>query len=96
VLVDGNRAPQLPMNCQTIVKGDARVAAISAASIIAKVERDRLCGDLHERWPAYGFADHKGYPTPTHLEALRRLGPCEAHRRSFAPVREAIDQAAPW
>jgi ribonuclease HII len=89
VLVDGNRAPALPMTCATVVRGDAKVAAIGAASILAKVHRDRLCLALHERWPDYGFEGHKGYPTAEHLQALLRLGPCPAHRRSFAPVRAA-------
>ena len=91
VLVDGNRLPALAMPALAIVKGDAKVAAISAASIIAKVERDRLCADLHERWPHYGFDGHKGYPTSAHLQALRQHGPCPAHRRSFAPVRAVIE-----
>lgn len=93
VLVDGNCVPPLhspTIACQAIVKGDARVAEISAASIVAKVERDRLCLDLHQRWPDYGFDEHKGYPTPTHLAALQRIGPCDAHRRSFAPVRAVL------
>ncbi len=87
VLVDGNRLPVLKMPAEAIVKGDAKVPAISAASIIAKVERDHLCAELHLQWPQYGFVAHKGYPTPEHLEALRTHGPCAAHRRSFAPVR---------
>lgn len=87
VLVDGNRIPVLPVPAEAIVKGDALVPAISAASILAKVHRDRLCLDLDLRHPDYGFATHKGYPTPEHLEALRRHGACAAHRRSFAPVR---------
>lgn len=93
VLVDGNRVPDLPMAAHAIVQGDARVPAISAASILAKVHRDRLCAGLHARWPDYGFATHKGYPTPDHLAALRVHGACPEHRRSFAPVRAALDQA---
>jgi ribonuclease HII len=89
VLVDGNRLPVLDMPAQAIVKGDAKVMAVAAASILAKVHRDRLCEQLHERWPQYGFAAHKGYPTAEHLQALRAHGACEAHRRSFAPVRDA-------
>lgn len=86
VLVDGNRLPMLRMPAEAIVKGDAKVPAISAASILAKVHRDRLCLALHEAHPQYGFATHKGYPTPEHLAALRTHGACEEHRRSFAPV----------
>jgi len=87
VLVDGNRLPVLGMPAQAIVKGDAKVQAIAAASIVAKVHRDRLCLALHERFPQYGFAAHKGYPTAEHLQALQRHGACAEHRRSFAPVR---------
>ena len=87
VLVDGNRVPVLRVPAQAIVKGDARVPAISAASILAKVHRDRLCMALDARHPQYGFAAHKGYPTAEHLQALRRFGPCDEHRRSFGPVR---------
>ena len=90
VLVDGNRLPQLPMAAQAIVRGDASVPAISAASILAKVQRDRLCLALHDRYPEYGFDRHKGYPTPAHLAALRAHGACPEHRRSFAPVREVV------
>ena len=90
VVVDGNRVPPLKVPAAAIVKGDARVAAISAASILAKVERDRLCQELHACHPQYGFGKHKGYPTPEHLAALRTHGPCMAHRRSFAPVRAAM------
>ncbi|EHR71743.1 ribonuclease HII [Burkholderiales bacterium JOSHI_001] len=90
VLVDGNRLPVLPMAAQAIVKGDATVQAISAASILAKVHRDRLCLALHEAHPQYGFAVHKGYPTPEHLAALRAHGACPQHRTSFAPVRQVL------
>ena len=90
VLVDGNRLPVLAMPAEAIVKGDAKVAAIAAASIVAKVHRDALLAALHEQYPAYGFADHKGYPTPEHLAALRLHGACNAHRRSFAPVRAVL------
>ncbi len=90
VLVDGNRLPKLKMPAEAIVKGDTTVAAISAASIVAKVYRDELLTRLHEQFPVYGFAEHKGYPTPEHLAALRVHGACEVHRRSFAPVRECL------
>lgn len=90
VLVDGNRLPTLPMAAQAIVKGDALVPAISAASIVAKVRRDAWCMEVHEQYPQYGFATHKGYPTAQHLEALRRHGPSPVHRRSFAPVRACL------
>lgn len=93
VLVDGNRLPSLPMPAKAVVRGDARVAAISAASILAKVTRDRLCLALHVAYPAYGFDVHKGYPTPDHLAALGQHGPCPAHRRSFSPVRRVLDDA---
>jgi ribonuclease HII len=92
VLVDGNRLPPLAMPAEAIVGGDGKVAAIAAASIVAKVRRDRLCAELHACWPAYGFDGNKGYPTPSHLQALRRHGACPAHRRSFRPVRELIDE----
>jgi ribonuclease HII len=90
VVVDGNRVPQLTMPVAAIVKGDAKVQAISAASILAKVQRDRWCAELHLQHPDYGFDKHKGYPTPEHLAALQRLGPCSQHRRSFAPVRAVL------
>jgi ribonuclease HII len=92
VLVDGNRIPVLAVPAQAIVKGDAKVPAISAASILAKVHRDRLCEALHAAHPAYGFDAHKGYPTPEHLQALHAHGACAAHRRSFGPVRAALGQ----
>ena len=90
VLVDGNRLPVLTMPAEAIVKGDAKVPAISAASILAKVHRDRLCEALDEAHPVYGFARHKGYPTADHLVALRAHGACAAHRRSYAPVRAVL------
>ena len=89
VLVDGNRIPTLRIPAEAIVKGDSKVQAISAASILAKVHRDRLCAALHERFPHYGFDVHKGYPTAAHLSLLREHGPCDQHRRSYAPVRAA-------
>ncbi|MBL8351243.1 MAG: ribonuclease HII [Burkholderiaceae bacterium] len=91
VLVDGNRLPVLAMPAEAIVKGDAKVPAISAASILAKVHRDRLCLALDAAHPDYGFASHKGYPTAAHLAALRAHGACEAHRRSYAPVRSVLE-----
>ena len=90
VLVDGNRLPVLAMAAEAIVKGDAKVRAISAASILAKVHRDRLCLELHAQHPEYGFDGHKGYPTPLHLAALLKHGACAQHRRSFAPVRAVL------
>ena len=92
VLVDGNRLPLLPMPALAIVKGDALVPAISAASILAKVHRDQLCQALHAAYPHYGFAQHKGYATADHLAALRRHGACAVHRRSYAPVRAVLGQ----
>jgi ribonuclease HII len=92
VLVDGNQLPRLRVPCEAVVGGDARVAAISAASIVAKVYRDALLVQLHERHPHYGFADHKGYATAEHLAALRAHGACAAHRRSFAPVAQCRHQ----
>ena len=92
VLVDGNRLPVLRVPAEAIVQGDARVKAISAASILAKVHRDRLCQALHEAHPEYGFAEHKGYSTPEHLAALQLHGACAVHRRSFAPVRLALER----
>ncbi|MBL0041904.1 MAG: ribonuclease HII [Xanthomonadales bacterium] len=90
-LIDGNTLPSdLPCRARAIVDGDALIAEISAASILAKVHRDRLLVELDAVHPGYGFAIHKGYPTPEHLAALKRLGPCPAHRRSFAPVKRLI------
>ncbi|MFP5477126.1 MAG: ribonuclease HII [Gammaproteobacteria bacterium] len=93
VMVDGNRLPPLDVLAEAIVKGDARVKAISAASILAKVHRDRLCLALHDEFPQYGFAAHKGYGTPEHLAALRQHGACVHHRRSFSPVAQALQVA---
>jgi ribonuclease HII len=90
VLVDGNRLPVLSMLSEAIVKGDALVPAISAASILAKVHRDRWCVEFDLQYPQYGFAGHKGYGTTAHLAALREHGACPQHRRSFAPVAEVL------
>jgi len=90
VLVDGNQLPRLRVQAEAVVRGDALVKAISAASILAKVHRDRLCQELHREHPQYGFDEHKGYSTPDHLAALRAHGACQHHRRSFAPVRDVL------
>jgi ribonuclease HII len=89
-LVDGNDAPALPCRCDTIVDGDARSVSIAAASIIAKVTRDRMMVALHEQHPGYGWFTNKGYSTEEHIAALNRLGPCSHHRRSFAPVHRLL------
>lgn len=94
VLIDGNRCPALPMPSLAVVKGDSRVAEISAASIIAKVTRDREMTELDLCFPQYGFAQHKGYPTAFHLEKLAEHGATEHHRRSFAPVKRALGLAS--
>ncbi len=91
VLVDGRPVKGLPLPSRAIVKGDAKSASIAAASIIAKEERDRRMNELAERYPGYGFEVHKGYGTRRHLEALRELGPCAEHRKSFRPVRELLE-----
>jgi ribonuclease HII len=95
VIVDGDRCPSLaglPFDCsiEAVVAGDASVTCVGAASILAKVARDRFMCELEARYPGYGFAGHKGYGTPAHLEALRRLGPSPVHRRSFAPVQSCL------
>jgi ribonuclease HII len=94
VLVDGNRLPTLDIQSEAIVKGDALVPSISAASILAKVHRDRWCAQVHEEFPQYGFAGHKGYGTAVHMAALREHGACLYHRRSFAPVAESLQAPA--
>lgn len=90
VLVDGNRLPTLDILAEAIVQGDALVPAISAASILAKVHRDRLCDELHARYPVYGFDQHKGYGTAQHLAALQAHGPADCHRMTFAPVARSV------
>ena len=95
VLVDGNRLPTLRVAAEAIIGGDAKVKSISAASILAKVHRDRLCQELHLEHPQYGFDGHKGYSTPEHLAALKAHGACPHHRRSFAPVRAAYERLDP-
>lgn len=92
VLVDGNRIPDWTFRAEAVVKGDARVAAIAAASILAKVSRDREMVALEQTYPGYGFAAHKGYPTKAHMQALQELGPTPIHRRSFGPVKELLIQ----
>jgi ribonuclease HII len=87
--IDGNRAPPLSCQTETIIGGDGLIPAISAASILAKVYRDRLMLKYHKTYPGYGFDRHKGYPTALHLERLKIFGPCPIHRRSFAPVKQA-------
>lgn len=95
VLVDGNRLPRWSYASEPVVKGDDRVLAIAAASILAKVQRDRELVELERRYPGYGFAAHKGYPTAAHLEALRSLGVTPVHRRSFGPVRALLQGIEP-
>ena len=90
-MIDGNRCPKLTMPSEAVVKGDSKVPAIAAASILAKVSRDREMAAFELQYPGYGIGGHKGYPTPVHLEALERLGPTPIHRRSFGPVRRAFE-----
>jgi ribonuclease HII len=92
VLVDGNRIPTLDVLAEAIVKGDSKVQAISAASILAKVTRDRWCAELHGKFPQYGFDQHKGYGTAQHLAALNEFGACPEHRRTFAPVSAVLNR----
>lgn len=93
-LIDGNKVPSLGCPAEAVVKGDARIPSISAASILAKVARDAEMQELHERHPEYGFDRHKGYPTALHMSALTEHGPLSAHRRSFAPVARALEKFA--
>lgn len=89
-MIDGNRAPKLSCEVMTVIGGDRLVASISAASVLAKVYRDRLMLSMHHLYPEYGFDRHKGYPTAHHLDRLKTLGPCPIHRKSFAPVRRSL------
>jgi len=91
VFIDGNRCPKLAVPSAPVVGGDAQVPAIAAASILAKVSRDREMAEMEKLYPGYGIGGHKGYPTPVHLEALKRLGATPIHRRSFAPVRNVLE-----
>jgi ribonuclease HII len=90
-LIDGNRCPQLPCSCEFVIKGDSKVESISAASILAKVTRDREMVELDSQYPGYGLAGHKGYPTKVHMQALREMGATPIHRRSFGPVRKVLE-----
>ena len=92
VLLDGAHCPVLSVPARAVIDGDAKIKVIAAASILAKTARDAEMCRLHQRFPQYGFDEHKGYPTPRHLEALRRHGVCEAYRRSFAPVRDLLER----
>ncbi|MEK0417221.1 MAG: ribonuclease [Pseudomonadota bacterium] len=92
VLIDGNRLPVLEVQAEAVVGGDAKIQAISAASILAKVHRDRLCDTMDQEFPAYGFGTHKGYPTSAHLQALKDHGPCVWHRKTFGPVQSCLQE----
>ena len=95
VLIDGNRMPKLPIPARTIVKGDAKVRSISAASILAKVARDEAMLKYHEQFPNYGFCENKGYLTEFHLATLKQFGPCPIHRKNYAPVRVLLEGGEP-
>lgn len=92
VFVDGNRLPNLDIPAEAIVKGDDLIPAISAASIIAKVERDKVIKELHQKYPQYGFDKHKGYLTKAHMAALQEYGPCPIHRKTYGPIRELLNK----
>lgn len=92
-LIDGNRCPKLPCQAEAVIKGDGKVPEISAASILAKVARDQEMAEMEKLYPGYGIGGHKGYPTKMHMEALKKLGATPIHRRSFKPVREALELA---
>ena len=92
-MIDGNRCPKLPCRAEAVIKGDGKIPEISAASILAKVSRDREMAEMEKLYPGYGIAGHKGYPTRVHMEALKKLGATPIHRRSFRPVREVIELA---
>lgn len=94
ILIDGNRTPENSASVIAVIKGDQRVNCISAASILAKVERDRQMMKLHDLFPDYGFASHKGYPTKLHLDALNKYGPLDQHRKSYAPVQKMLERTA--
>ena len=94
VLIDGNRMPQLPFPARTIVKGDAKVRVISAASILAKVARDEAMLNYHEQFPQYGFASNKGYLTEFHLATLKQFGPCPIHRQNYEPIKLLLSSGA--
>jgi ribonuclease HII len=91
IYVDGNHCPRWRYKSEAVIQGDSKIASIAAASIMAKVTRDREMRDLDKTYPGYGLAQHKGYSTPEHLEALQKLGPCAIHRRTFRPVAELLE-----
>lgn len=92
ILIDGNRSPYFTVPSEAIVKGDRLSISIAAASIVAKVTRDRMMDELHTSWPDYGFSEHKGYGTAKHLQAIKQLGPCPIHRKTFEPIKSSLSQ----